>query len=38
METRPGDPKHGDLAGGSFLESDADAHSFTLGWSGDGDG
>jgi hypothetical protein len=54
METRPADPKHGDLARGGetllrdglrqctleipFLESDAEACSFTFGYSGDGDG
>ena len=54
METRPADPKHGDVARGgetlprdglrqrtleiTFLESDAEAYSFTFGWSGDGDG
>jgi hypothetical protein len=42
METRPGDPKHGDLARGGVrqrtLESDAEAYSFTFGWSGYGDG
>jgi hypothetical protein len=71
METRPGDPKHGDFARGgqtlprderpgsdgrmhqlirqhdgirqrtleiTFLASDAEAYSFTFGYSGDGDG
>jgi hypothetical protein len=61
METRPGDPKHGDVAPGgktlprdgrlgsldgvrqrtleiTFLESDAEAYSFTFGLSGAGDG
>jgi hypothetical protein len=47
METRPAEPKHGDVARGgvrqgaleiTFLESDAEAHSFTFGLSGDGDG
>ena len=47
METRPADPKHDDGARGgvrqrtleiTFLESDAEAYSFTFGKSGDGDG
>ena len=66
METRPGDPTHGESARGwetladsdgrmyqlirqhdglrprtlevTFLEFDAEAYSFTFGWSGDGDG
>ena len=36
METRPGDPKR--TLEITFLESDAEAYSFTFAESGDGDG